>query len=66
MSRLMPIENFSPERFSVEIIFRFSIPDIIQNWRAFDDDDDQIKYFLTLEDTFKGSIIDEDQHICQL
>ena len=35
--------------------------DNITNWRVFNDDE-QIINFLTMEDTFQGSVIDEDQN----
>ena len=38
-----------------------SIPDDITNWRVFNEDE-QIINFLTMQEMFKGSIIDEDQH----
>jgi hypothetical protein len=31
-SKLIPPEDFSPDRFSVELIFKPSIPDNITNW----------------------------------
>ena len=43
------------------MIYKSSIPDNITNWRIFEDDE-QIINFLHSEDTFKGSIIDDEQH----
>ena len=37
-SKLIPSENLTPVFFSVELIFRPSIPDNIFNWRVFDND----------------------------
>jgi ribonuclease HI len=37
-SKLLPIEGLSPNAFSVELLFRPSIPDNITNWQVFDDD----------------------------
>ena len=54
-------DNFSHDNFFVELIYRSSILDNITNWRVFEDDK-QIINFLHLEDTFKGSIIDNEQH----
>ena len=45
-SRLIPAENFSPNPFSIELLFRPSIPDNITNWWVFNDDS-QIISFLT-------------------
>jgi hypothetical protein len=58
---LLPAEGFSPNSFSVELIFRPSIPDNVTNWRVFDDDQ-QIIHFLHMEDTFQDAIIDEITH----
>jgi ribonuclease HI len=54
-------EGLSPNAFSIELLFRPSIPDNITNWRVFDDDQ-QIINFLHMEDTFQGAIIDEGTH----
>ena len=54
-------DDFSHDKFSVELIYRSSIPDNIMNWRVFKDNE-QIIHFLHLEDTFKGLIIDDEQH----
>ena len=58
---MIPSENFTPNFFSVELIFRPSIPDNIFNWRVFDNDV-QVLNFLTNDDTFKDSAIDEVTH----
>ena len=60
-AKLIPSENFTPNFFSVELIFRPSIPDNIFNWRVFDNDV-QVLNFLMNEDTFKDSAIDEVTH----
>ena len=39
-SKLLPTEDCSPDRFSVELIFRPSVPDNITNWRVFYHDQD--------------------------
>ena len=52
-SNLCPSDNFYHERFSVELIYRPSVPDNITNWRVFEDDE-QIINFLHSEETFKG------------
>lgn len=38
-----------------------SVPNNVNNWRVFNDDE-QIINFLTMEDAFKGSVINEEQH----
>ena len=60
-SNLFPSDDFCHDKFSVELIYRPSIPDNITNWRVFEDDE-QIINFLHSEDTFKGSVIDDEQH----
>ena len=49
------------DSFSVELLFRSSIPDIIANWRVFNNDE-QLIDFLTLKDTFKDAVINEMTH----
>ena len=60
-SNLFPSDDFSHDKFSVELIYRSLIPDNITNWRVFEDDE-QIINFLHSKDTFKGSVIDDEQH----
>ena len=64
-SQFIPLKNFEPNAFSLELIYRPSIPDNITNWRVFNDDE-QIINFLTMEDTFKGSVIEEEQHHAEI
>ena len=54
-------DDFSHDNFSIELIYRSSIPDNITNWRVFEDNE-QIINFIHSEDTFKGSFIDDEQH----
>jgi hypothetical protein len=60
-SKLFPTEGLSLDAFSVELLFRPSVPDNITNWRVFDDDQ-QIISFLHMEETFQGTVIDECTH----
>ena len=60
-SNLCPSDDFSHDIFSIELIYRSLIQDNIMNWRLFEDDE-QIINFLHSEDTFKGSVIDDEQH----
>ena len=64
-SRLIPSEDFSPDRFSIELIFRPSIPDNTTNWRVFNDDLDIVN-FLTYEGSYSNQIIDADHHDRQI
>jgi hypothetical protein len=58
-SRLIPPEDFSLNRFVVELIFRSLVPDNITNWRVFNYDADIIN-FIYSEGTYEGDIIDEE------
>jgi len=60
-SKLIPSEDFSPDRFSIELIFRPSIP----NWRVFNDDPDIVN-ILTSEGCYSNQIIDKDHHDRQI
>ena len=55
-SNISPSDDFTSDKFSMELIYRSLIPNNITNWRIFDDDE-QIINFLHSEDTFRGSII---------
>ena len=56
-SRLVSTNN----KCSIELIFRPSVPTNITNMRVFDDDE-QIINFVTNEEAFKESVIDEEEH----
>ena len=60
-SWLIPSENFEPNAFSVELIYRPFMPNNVTNCRVFNDDEQSIN-FHTMEDTFKGSVIDKEDH----
>ena len=60
-SRLIPPEGLHPEMFSIELMYRPSIPENITNWKIFDNDV-QILDFLTTQNTFKYFVIDEVEH----
>ena len=57
VARLVPTNN----KCSIEFIFSPSILDNVTNLRLFDDDQ-QIIDFLTNDETFKGSVIDDEEH----
>jgi ribonuclease HI len=38
-SRIIPPKNLLPDTFSMEFLYRPSIPDNVTNWRVFDDDE---------------------------
>jgi hypothetical protein len=60
-SRLIPPEHFSPDRFSMELIFRPCVLDNITTWHVFNDDVD-IFNFLSSKGTYENDIIDEESH----
>ena len=60
-SNLCPRNDLSHDKFFVELIYRPSIPNNIMHWKVFEDDE-QIINFLHAEDTFKGLVIDDEQH----
>lgn len=55
--------KMSPLRddFSIEIIYKLSVPDNITNLHVFYEDQ-QILYFMPNADVFKYAMIDEDEH----
>ena len=59
--RLVPSNN----RCSIELLFKPLVPDMITNLRVFDDDQ-QILECLTNDETFKGAIIDDEEHQAEL
>ena len=60
-ARLVPTNN----RCSIKLLFRPSIPDNITNLRVFDDDQ-QILECIMNDYTFKGAIIDDEEHQADL
>lgn len=51
--------------FSVQLLFRPSVPDNITNFRVFDNDE-QIVDFLASKDVFKDAAIDDHEHDTRL
>ena len=60
-TRLVPSNN----RYSIELLFKPFDPDMITNLRVFDDDQ-QILECLNNDETFKGAIIDDEEHQAEL
>ena len=60
-ARLVPSNN----RCSIELLFRPSVPDMITNLRVLNDDQ-QILECLMNDETFKGAIIDDEEHQAEL
>lgn len=64
-SKLLPSEDYIPNRFSVELIFRPSVPDNVTNWQVFNYDD-EILNVLTSDKFYDDKIIDESDHDLQI
>ena len=60
-SRLAPTNN----KCSIELIFRPLVPDNVTNMRVFDDYEQIINFFMN-EESFKESIINEEEHLLGL
>jgi hypothetical protein len=59
-SRLSPLEDYEASRFTVELIYRPSVPNKISNSKVFEGDN-QIINFLTNQDNFKYLAIDDEE-----
>lgn len=64
-SKLLPSEDYSPDRFSVELILRPSLPNNIIHWRVLNHDD-KILNFLTYDKSYDDQIINESEHDLQM
>jgi hypothetical protein len=58
-SRLSPLEDYEASRFTVEFLYKPSVPNNISNWKVFEGDE-QIINFLTNQDNFKDLAIDDE------
>jgi hypothetical protein len=59
-SRLSPLEDYEASRFTVELLYRPSVPNNISNWKVFEGDE-KIINFLTNQDNFKDLAIDDEE-----
>lgn len=59
--RLSPLEGFEMRIFSIQIMYKPSIPYNITNWRVFENDKHIIN-FVTNKNVFSDVIIDENEH----
>ena len=57
-SRLSPLEDYEAFWFTVELLYKPSVPNNISNWKVFEGDE-QIINFLTNQDNFKDLAIDD-------
>jgi len=58
-SRLSPLQDYEASRFTVEMLYKPSVPKNISNWKVFKGDEHIIK-FLTNQDNFKDLAIDDE------
>jgi len=58
-SRIPPLEDYEASRFSIELLYKPSLPYNIANWRVFEGDE-QITSFLTNEETFRDMTINDE------
>jgi len=58
-SRLSPLEDYEASQFTVEFLYKPSVPNNISNWKVFEGDE-QIINFLTNQDNFRDLAIDDE------
>ena len=58
-SRMSPLEYYEASRFTVELLYKPSVPNNISNWKVFEEDEQIIK-ILTNQDNFKNLVIDDE------
>jgi hypothetical protein len=59
-SRLFPLEDYESSQFTVELLYKPSVPNNISNWKVFEGDEHIIN-FLTNQDNFKYLTIDDEE-----
>jgi ribonuclease HI len=59
-SKLSALEDYEASRFTVELLYKPSVPNNIANWKVFAGDE-QIINFLTNQDNFKYLAIDDEE-----
>lgn len=64
-SKLLPSEDYSLDRFLIELISRPSILDNFANWWVFNHDDENLN-FLTSDKSYDDQLIDESEHDLQM
>ena len=58
-SRISPLEDYEASQFTVEFLYKPSVPNNISNWKVFEGYE-QIISFLTNRDNFKYLAIDDE------
>ena len=59
-SRLSPLEDYEASQFTIELLYKSSVPNNISIWKVFKGDE-QIIRFLTNEDNFKYLTIEDEE-----
>jgi hypothetical protein len=59
-SRLSPLEDYEASQFTVEFLYKPSVPNNISSWKLFEGDE-QIISFLTNQYNFKDLVIDDEE-----
>jgi hypothetical protein len=59
-SSLSPLEYYEASQFTVELLYKTSVPNNISNWKVFEGYE-QIISFLTNQDNFKDLAIDDEE-----
>jgi len=57
--RLYPLEDYEASQFTMELLYKPSIPKNISNWKVFEGDE-YIIDFLTNQENFKDQAIDDE------
>jgi hypothetical protein len=58
-SRISPLEDYEASKFTMELLYKPSVPNNISNWKVFEGDE-QIIDFLTNQENFKQLAIDDE------
>jgi hypothetical protein len=67
-SRISPLEDYEASWFTVELLYKPSVPNNISNWKVFEGDE-QIINFLTNQENFKDLVIDDElfqEHLVEI
>jgi hypothetical protein len=59
-SKMSPLEDYEASRFTMDFLYKLSVPNNISNWRVFEGDEQIIK-FLTNQYNFKDIVIDDEE-----
>jgi len=74
-SSLSPIEDYEASQFTMELLYKPSIPNNTSNWKVFEGDEqiiifltnqDNFKYLAIVDEVFQEKLVESDPHINQL